>query len=77
MKSPALDAPEMRPLKRRTDVVGEMRRDEPLDRLALGSHGAAFSGGDAGCDFGQFLSARSRSGHRTQDAAHGSARDER
>ncbi len=32
-----------------------MRGDEPVDRLALGRHGAPFRGGNAGGDFGELF----------------------
>ena len=38
--------PEMRPSKRVADALGEIAGDQPVDRLALGRHGAPLGGRD-------------------------------
>ena len=40
-------------LEGRADAVGEEMRDQPVDGLALGRHGAALGRGDLRGDFGQ------------------------
>ena len=67
----------MRRREGRADLVGEIGGDQPVDRLALGRHGAALGGRDVlgdlasspACDVGQAVVAEA--------AARGSARDGR
>ena len=63
--------PVMRPVELRADPVGQVVGDQPVDRLALGRHGAALGGRDLRRDLRQL---RDRSSSGRPSVARASAR---
>ena len=64
-------------LEDRADAVGEEMRDQPVDRLALGLHGAPLGGRDARRDFVQRRHVMAFGSPSEPNESRGSARDAR